>query len=143
LLLAGKATQVRLDPDAPMKVRIAGGIVALQGLVGVVFAVVLAFAPGTLTSKDRLGEAGFFALMAAAVIGFGVALVIGKRGARSPAVVVELILVGVAAYVTAPSGQIAYGIPIAALCIFVLYLLLNTQARDWVMGTRTPEQDPD
>ncbi|TDV52476.1 hypothetical protein [Actinophytocola oryzae] len=130
---------MRLDADAPRTVRIAGAVIGLQGLVGLVFAVVLAFAPGTLTSKDRFGEAGFFALMAAAVIGFGVALVLGRRGARSPAVVVQLILIGIAGYVTVPSGQAAYGIPIAIVCIGVLYLLLNPAARTWVMGREDPD----
>jgi hypothetical protein len=100
-------------------------------------------APGELTTRDRLGEAGFFALMAAAVVGFGVALVLGKRGARSPAVVIELILIGIAGYVTVPSGQVLYGVPIAIVCVATLYLLLNTRAREWVMDARTANQDPD
>jgi hypothetical protein len=125
-------------------VRIAGVIVGLQGLVGVVVAVLLLVQPGVLRTTDRLGEAGFFAAMAAAVIGFGVALVLGKRGARSPAVLVELLLIGISAYATVPSNQPFYGIPVAVLCVFVLYLLLNPGARDWVMDQNTSDQkDPD
>jgi hypothetical protein len=134
---------VRLDPETPKTVRIAGVVIALQGLVGIVFAVVVLVAPGALTTTDRLGEAGFFALMAATVIGFGVALFLGKRGARSPAVVVELILIGIAGYVTVPSGQALYGIPIAAVCLVVLYLLLTPGVRDWIMDSRGASQDPD
>jgi hypothetical protein len=130
---------VRLDPGTPTTVRAAGVLVGLQGLAGIVFAVVLAVKPGVLTTADRLGQAGFFALMAAAVVGFGVALVFGKRGARSPAVVIELLLLGIAGYATVPSSRPEYGIPVAVLCLAVLYLLLNPQGREWVMD----QQDPD
>jgi len=129
---------VHVDPGTPKSVRIAGVLVGVQGLVGVVFAVILLTQPGVLRAGDRIGEAAFFLLMAAAVIGFGVALVLGKRGARSPAIVIELLLTGIAAYVTAPSNQPVYGIPIAALCVFILYLLLNAGVREWVM-----DKDPD
>jgi hypothetical protein len=134
---------VQLDPDTPKAARGAGVIVGLQGLVGVVFAVVLLVAPGSLTTQDRLGEAGFFLVMAAIVVGLGVALVFGKRGARSPAVVVELILIGIAGYVTLPSGQYAYGIPIAIVCVYTLYLLLSAGVREWVMDRESSDQDPD
>jgi hypothetical protein len=134
---------VQLDPETPRNIRWAGGIVAAEGLIGVVFAVVILVAPGSLNTRDRFGEAGFFLLMAAAVVALGIALVLGKRGARSPAVVVELILVGIAGYVTVPSGQIVWGLVIAVVCIYTLFLLLNSDARDWVMGRQTSDQDPD
>lgn len=124
---------MRLDPSTPATVRIAGVIVGLQGLAGIVVAVLLLVGPGVLRLSDRLGEAGFFALMAAAVMGFGIALVLGKRGARSPAVLVELLLIGIAGYATVPSSRPEYGIPVAVLCLAVLYLLLNTRGREWAM----------
>ena len=129
---------MRLDPSTPTTVRVGGALVGLQGLGGLVFAVVLLVQPGVLTASDRLGESGFFALIAAAVIGFGTALVFGKRGARSPAVLIELLLLGIAGYATVPSKRPEYGIPVAVLCVLVLYLLLNTRGREWVM-----DQDPD
>lgn len=134
---------MRLDPTTPRTVRIAGVLVGLQGLVGVVFAVVLIAQPGVLSLADRAGEAGFFLLMAAAVIGLGVALVLGKRGARSPAIVVELLLTGIAGYVTVPSGQTGWGLLIAAFCIYTLYLLLNAGVRDWAMDREPSDKDPD
>jgi hypothetical protein len=134
---------VRLDPSTPRTVRAAGALLGLQGLAGLVFAVVLLVQPGVLTVRDRLGEAGFFALIAAAVIGFGVALVLGRRGARSPAVVIELLLIGIAGYATVPSSRPEYGIPVALVCLAVLYLLLNSQARTWYMDLLESDQDPD
>jgi hypothetical protein len=134
---------VQLDPETPRNIRLAGGLVAAQGLVGVVFAVVVLAAPGSLTMRDRFGEAGFFLLLALTVVALGVALVLGKRGARSPSVVVELILVGIAGYATVPSGQILWGLLIAVVCLYTLFLLLNSHARDWVMDRQTSDKDPD
>jgi hypothetical protein len=134
---------VPLDPSTPTTVRAGGLLVGLQGLGGLAFAVVVLVQPGVLTTSDRLGEAGFLALLAAAVIGLGIALVLGKRGARSPAVVVELVLVGIAGYATVPSSRPELGIPFAAFCILVLYLLLNPRARNWVMDLEAADQDPD
>jgi hypothetical protein len=131
---------VRLDPSTPTTVRVGGILVGLQGLAGIVFAVVLLVQPGVLATSDRLGEAGFFAVMAAAVIGFGIALVFGKRGARSPSVLIELLLLGIAGYATGPSSRPEYGIPVAVLCLLVLYLLLNTRGREWAMDR---VEDPD
>lgn len=133
---------MRLDPATPTTVRAGGVLVGLQGLAGLVFAVAVLVQPGVLTTSDRLGEAGFFAVMAAAVIGFGAALVFGKRGARSPAVLIELLLLGIAGYATGPSSRPEYGVPVAVLCLVVLYLLLNTRGREWAMAHGSAE-DPD
>ncbi|HEX6351729.1 hypothetical protein [Actinophytocola sp.] len=132
---------MQLDPDTPRTVRAAGALVGAQGLAGIAYAVVLLVEPGVLTSADRYGMAGFFALMAAAVIGLGTALVLGKRGARSPAVLIQLLLLGIAGYATVPSSRPEYGIPVAALCLLVLYLLLNTAGREWAMDLKV--EDPD
>jgi hypothetical protein len=131
---------VRLDPDTPKAARVAGVLVGLQGLCGIVFAVVLMVQPGVLRATDRYGEAAFFVALGAGVIGFGAALVLGKRGARSPAVVIELVLLGIAGYATVPSSRPEYGLPVAALCLYTLYLLLSSGVRDWVMDL---QKDPD
>ncbi len=134
---------MQLDPDTPRTVRAAGVLVGLQGLGGIVAAVVLMVQPGVLRPADRFGEAAFFALMAAAVIAFGVALVLGKRGARSPVVVMQLLLLGIAGYATVPSSRPEYGIPVAVVCLLVLYLLLNSAVREWAMDLQATDQDPD
>jgi hypothetical protein len=135
---------VRGDQSTPSTVRAGGALIGLQGLGGLVFAVFVLVQPGVLRAADRYGEAGFLALLAAAVIGLGVALVLGKRGARSPAVVVQLVLVGISGYAAVPSSRPELGIPFAALCVLVLYLLLNPRARDWVMDLEeASDKDPD
>lgn len=141
---------MRIASDAPPTVRGAGILVGLQGLVGIVFAVALLIrALGGATSVGNLyGEAGYFAVIGGAVLGCGVALVLGKRGARAPSTVVEILLLGVSWYAGGPSGRPEFGIPLAALCLVVLYLLYNARSREWALdlpeaGEKDAERNPD
>ncbi len=126
---------MRIESDAPPAVRGAGILVGVQGLVGIGFAVALLVRAlsGAETIGNLYGEAAYFAIIGAAVIGCGVALVLGKRGARAPTTVVEILLLGVAWYATGPSGRPEYGLPVAALCLGVLYLLYNARSREWAL----------
>jgi hypothetical protein len=129
---------MRTDP--PRNVVVAGVLIGLQGLGGVVIAVVLLLRPETATNVERHGEASFLALGAAVVIGFGIALLLGKRGARSPAIVVEILQLGISGYATFPNGLIALGLVAIASCGWVLYLLLNADVRDWALDRRTSQR---
>jgi len=126
---------VRIESDAPPAVRGAGILVGIQGLVGVGFAIALLIRAlsGAETIGNLYGEAAYFAIIGAAVIGCGVALILGKRGARAPTTVVEILLLGVAWYATGPSGRPEYGLPVAALCAAVLFLLYNARSREWAL----------
>jgi hypothetical protein len=126
---------VRLETDTPPTVRGAGVLVGLQGLVGIVFAVALLVRAlsGTESIGNLYGEAAYFAIIGAAVVGCGAALVLGKRGARGPTTVVEILLLGVAWYAMGPSDRPEYGIPVAGVCVTVLYLLYNAKAREWAL----------
>lgn len=136
---------MRIETDAPKTVRGAGLLVALQGLVGVVFAVALlirAFS-GAETIGNLYGEAAYFAVLGGGVLGCGVALFLGKRGVRGPITVIQILLLGVAWYAMGPSGRPEYGIPLAALCVVVLYLLFNLRARVWAEDRAGLDEDPD
>jgi hypothetical protein len=135
---------VRIASDAPPTIRGAGILVGLQGLAGVAFAVALlvrAFAGESSTGNNIYGEAAYFAVIGAAVIAVGVALLLGKHWSRSPAVVVELLLLGVAWYAGGPSGRPEIGVPVGLLCVVVLYLLFTVRSREWSLGL--DEQDAD
>lgn len=136
---------MRIETGTPKPVRLAGLVVVAQGLAGVVFAVALlirAFS-GAETIGNLYGEAAYFAVLGAAVLGCGVALFLGRRGVRGPITVIEILLLGVAWYATGPSGQPAYGIPVAALSVLVLYLLHNGRAREWAEDREGLDEDPD
>lgn len=132
---------MHIESDAPSTVRGAGVLVGLQGLVGIVFAVALLIRAlsGVSAIGNLYGEAAYFAIVGAAVIGCGVALVLGKRGARGPTTVVEILLLGVAWYAAGPSGRPEYGVPVGVVCVVVLYLLYNVRAREWALDL--PESD--
>jgi hypothetical protein len=125
----------------PRQVRVAGWSVGLQGLVGVVFAVVLAVqalrageGPGS-----AFGAAGYFLIVGAALVGVGIGLVAGKRGARTPAIVAELLLLPVVYSLLGPSKQLVWGIVTGALVIATFLLLISDAARGWSMGL--PDRD--
>ncbi|MGW0516912.1 hypothetical protein [Crossiella sp. NPDC003009] len=121
---------------APRAVRVAGLLVGLQGLAGVVLVVALLVRAfnGAPKPGNVFGEAGYFAILTAAVIATAVGLARGKRWARSPAVVVQLLLLGVAWYTLGPSGRWLIGSLAAIYCVSVLVLLFSTHARAWVLG---------
>lgn len=122
---------------APLTVRIAGGLVCLQGLVGLVFAVALVVRAAGLTGKASgavYGEAAYFAVLAVAVLAVAIGLVAGHRWARTPAAVVQLLLLGVAWYTSGPSGQVAAGVGLGVLCVAALVLLFNANGRAWAIG---------
>lgn len=111
-------------------------MVTLQGVVGGVLCLALAvraFA-GATDVVTTLGTALWFAVCAAAVIGLGVALGRGRHGARSPAVVAQLVLLGVAWYAAGPSFRPEYGGPGAVYCIVVLVLLFSAPTARWAHG---------
>lgn len=115
----------------PGQVRLAGALVCAQGLLGLGFAVALVVraAGGAQHPTEVLGEAGYFLLVSTAVLVVGAGLLGGRRWARGPAIVVQLLLLGVAWYTAVPSGRPEFGVPVAVVCLVVGGLLLGQGAR--------------
>ncbi|MGH3855976.1 MAG: hypothetical protein ACRDR6_21295 [Pseudonocardiaceae bacterium] len=119
------------DP-APRSVRGAGVFVGLQGLVGVVIAAgLLVAAVRGPTGPVPGATAACLASFGVILLVVGVKLVRGRRGARTPAVVAQLLLLGVCWSAAGPSAQPAYGVPAAAFCVLVLILLFCPPALRW------------
>lgn len=121
------------ESTAPRLVRAGGLLVGLQGAAGVVAAV------GVLVSGSTgptlvLATAVWFAGFGVALLAVGVSLVRGRRGARTPAIVAQILLLGVAWYAAGPSSQPAFGVPAAILCVAVLVLLLCPPSLRWALG---------
>ncbi|KAA2260973.1 hypothetical protein F0L68_19450 [Solihabitans fulvus] len=123
-----------IEAAAPRSVRLAGLLVGLQGLAGVAFAVaVVVKAIGAPAQRGALlGEAGYFVLLGGGVLFAGICLVLGKRGARTPAIVMQLLLLAVAYYAYSSHQRLA-GLLVAAFCVTVLVLLFTAPARAWVL----------
>lgn len=122
-------------PQPPPQVRLAGAIVSLQGLVGVVFGVVLLWLGLGEGDGIRyvLGESGYFLLIGAALVVVGIGLVRGKRWARSPAIVAELLLLPVVYSLLGPSKQLLWGIVVGIVVIATFLLLISERSRTWSM----------
>lgn len=119
---------------APPTVRGAGLVVTLQGLAGIAFAVavlVRAIGGATTPGSNLYGEAAYFAVLGGGVLACGLGLLLGKTWARTPSVVVEIILLGVAWYAMGPSKRPELGLPVAALAVLVLVLLFTARSRVW------------
>lgn len=121
----------------------AGVLVALQGVVGVVVAVVLGVR--TLGADPArlyygLAESGIFLLLGAAVAGIGYGLVRGVHGCRSPAIVLQLLLLPVIYSLLGPSRQLLWGIGCGLLVLATFLLLISEQSRRWSMGDEYPDR---
>jgi len=111
-------------------------LVGLQGLAGVTYAIAVLVRAVTSVrpAGSQYGEVGYFAVLSACVLAVAVGLVTGHPWARTPAAVLQLLLLGVSWYVLGPSGQMVIGVVVAALCLAVLGLLLTRRARAWAVG---------
>ena len=125
-----------MTTTAPRPVRSAGVLVGVQGLVGVVIAgwLLVAALRGTSGPVPIGATAAWLAGFGVILLIVGVSLVRGRHGARTPAVVAQLLLLGVCWYAAGPSSQPAYGVPAAVFCVGVLVLLFCPSALRWATG---------
>jgi hypothetical protein len=126
------------DPTTPRPVRVAGLLVALQGLAGVVIGagLLVVAARGGSGAVPIVATSVWFAGFGAVLLAIGVYLVRGRHGARSPAIVAQLLMLGVCWYAAGPSSRPAYGLPAAMFCVAVLVLLFCPPALRWATGYR-------
>lgn len=131
---------------APREIRIAGAITMLPGVAAVVFALVLVFdvvagTSSTTPTNTVLGQAAYYAIAGAGLIACGGGLVLGQVWARSPSFVVALMLIGIGWYMAGPSGQPAWGTPIALVGVALGGLLFRAPSRAWALGEDADEDD--
>ncbi|HEX5118525.1 MAG TPA: hypothetical protein VFW65_25360 [Pseudonocardiaceae bacterium] len=120
---------------APRAVRVAGALVAVQGLAALVFAVaVLVQAVHRSSGGGNLyGEAGFFAVLAIAVLAVAAGLVLGLRWARTPAFLVQILLIAVAWYAI-HSQFTGLAIGTIVVCAVTVVLLFTAPSRAWAVA---------
>ncbi len=120
----------------PRPVQAAGVCVGLQGATGVAIAIglLVSAARGATGPVPIPITAAWLAGFGVMLLAVGVSLARGRHGARTPAIVAQLLLLGVCWYVAGPSSQPAYGVPAAALCVAVLVLLFCPPAMRWAIG---------
>ncbi|RJQ83128.1 hypothetical protein [Amycolatopsis panacis] len=131
-------------PPTPIEVRLAGVLTGLPGLGLLVFGVMILLEG--LDTPPRPGnniwaEFGTFAVMALAFLAASAGLVLGRTWARSPGVVVALLLIGVGWYILGPSEQPVWGVPIGLCGIASLVLLFRRPSRAWALGMHDDETE--
>jgi len=133
------------DPSVPAgpppQVRAAGVLVAVQALLALVFAgfLVVRASSAELPVSFVLGEAGYFAVIGAALLAVGLGLLAGRRWARTPAIVTQLLLLPVVYSLIGPSRQLVLGIVAGAVVVTAFLLLISERSRMWSMGLDLPD----
>jgi cbb3-type cytochrome oxidase subunit 3 len=136
----------------PPTVRIAGALTTLQAVVGFAYVVALLIrgasvglpSVGALNRGETYGEAGYYGLLSAAVLAVGLGLWRGKHWARTPALLLQLLLIGAAWYAFGPSGQPLIGLVIGVPSVAVIWFLFNRAGRAWSFRAGTaPDAERD
>jgi hypothetical protein len=104
----------------------------VQALGVVVVAAVVIVGRRDADLKWALATASYFVVLALLIGAVGRGLLQGRRWARTPAIVVELIFALVGFYLAVPSGQVLPGIGLIAVGVAALALLLSRAANAWI-----------
>lgn len=116
-------------------------LVGIEALLGLGFAGALAARALSTDVPAGLfvGQAFFFVLVGAVLVAVARGLLIGRRWARSPAIVTQLLLLPVVYSLLGPSRQPLLGIAAGALVISCFMLLISERSRAWWMGLDLPD----
>jgi len=121
-----------VTPDTPPpQIRVAGLLVGLQGVAAVAFAILVGVQDSTLPLGSVLGEVGYFAVIGIALVFIGAALFTGRRGARTPAIVTQLLLLLVVYSLIGPSRQLLLGVAAGIYVVVTFLLLISERSREW------------
>jgi hypothetical protein len=125
-----------MSSSSPTTVRAAAALVGLEGAAGVAAAAV--FMIRGLAGADQhivngFGNAGWFAVIGAALLTAAWALWTGRRWGRGIAVFAQLLLLPVTWYVGVGSHRWFYGIPVAVVALAALVLLFAPATLRWLV----------
>ena len=120
---------------APRAVRVVGVVVALEGLAALVFAIaVLIRALGVGAGATYLyGEFGFFLVLTAGILAVAGGLLLGYRWSRTPAAVIQVLLIVVGCYALGPTQLVVPAVVTVVLGVAALVLLFTAPARAWAV----------
>ncbi|WP_433732311.1 hypothetical protein ACQP0C_08795 [Nocardia sp. CA-129566] len=120
---------------APVTVRGAGGLVALEGAVAVIVAIVL-IVRGLLghdqSATSGYGTAAWFGILGGAVLAAGIGLVLGHRWGRAIAVIAQVLLLPVTWSLLTDSHQPVLGALLGIVVIGALVLLFAPASNRWM-----------
>jgi hypothetical protein len=129
-----------VTPDTPPpQIRVAGVLVGLQGVAAVAFAVLVGIQESTLPVGSVLGEVGYFVVIGLVLAFIGAALATGRRGARTPAIVIQLLLLPVVYSLIGPSRQVVLGVAAGIYVVATFLLLISERSRAWATAPYSRE----
>jgi hypothetical protein len=125
-----------LRAGPPRPVRLAGFLVLADGLFGAGFGVyvLVRASAAALSLRAVLGESGMFLVLGALVVVVGLGLLRGRSWSRTPAILVQALLLPMAFSMLGPSGQVLIGALVGIYAIGTLALLLGGPAKRWSMA---------
>ena len=124
----------------PPQVRCAGVLVGLQGVAALVFAVLVGIQAAGRSFGSALGEVGLFFVIGVALVFIGAALSTGRRGARTPAIVTQLLLLPAVYSLIGPSRQVVLGVLAGIYVVATFLLLISERSRVWAAAPYSREQ---
>ena len=129
-----------VTPDTPPpQIRVAGVLVGLQGVGALAFAILVGIQESKLPLGSVLGEVGYFLVIGVALAFIGAALATGRRGARTPAIVIQLLLLPVVYSLIGPSRQLVLGIAAGIYVVATFLLLISERSRVWAAAPYSRE----
>lgn len=123
----------------PPQIRAGGGLVGAQGLTALGFAVVVGIQAHQQPLGSVVGEVGYFVLIGVGLTFIGAALLAGRRGARTPAIVTQLLLLPVVYSLIGPSHQLVLGVSAGVYVVGTFLLLISEPSRMWAVAPYSRE----
>ncbi|MCX5044570.1 hypothetical protein OG921_15470 [Aldersonia sp. NBC_00410] len=127
--------QDRRQQAPPALVRVAGALVALEGTIAVVVAIVLivrAVLGQDQSATSGYGTAAWFIVLGGAVLAGGVALLLGYRWGRAIAIVAQVLLLPVVWALLTDSDQPVWGSLLGVVVVATLGLLFSGPTTAWM-----------
>ena len=129
----------------PRPVRVAAVLVLLEALGLAVLAGVnlVSGLSESLSVGRTLAQAAYYLVLAAAVACCAAGLLCGRRWARTPSLVAQVVVSAIGVWLIAPSGQLLWG-PVLVLAGGAgAALLLSRPANAWISRFPLPFAEPD
>lgn len=124
----------------PATVRTAAVLVALQGL-GLIVLAGMTLSAGLshgAAGVQLAAQTGYFVILGAALVLVASGLARGRRWGRSPALVVEVIVIAIGMWMAFPSGRLPQGLALIGLGALTFGLLVTPRANHWIKQFPTP-----
>ncbi len=118
----------------PNTVRVAAALVALQG-IGLLVLAGLNGASGArhgARTEQLVAQVAYFVILGAALLLVASGLLRGRRWSRTPAIVVQVVVIAIGMWMAFPSGQLRWGLVVIVVGAACLALLVTPAANHWI-----------